>query len=412
MHRYRTITQILFVLSTLNLVLAAPIVVQKIHEARRDEMVVAKDAAAMSKKWRRMEAANPSPDASPGSMASSGHASPSEASISSSYYYPSPPLSPGTPDSGSHYLFLLDRPQHASMGPQLPASLHESASAHPSSPGPPEIPLPELQGFTPEDIPSSPGSPPTRWQGLIDPVPLPHPHSPVPVPAPAHPSSSESSVIPPSRQLMWPDWPQIEAYHSPSRNSDGSMPSLESISGASEPSHDPKPEGLAPSHHSASDGSMPSLESISGESEPSHDPNAEGLAPLHHSASDESMPSLESISGESEPLHDPMSEGLAPSYYPAPDGSIPPLESKSEGSGPLHHPMPKGLAPSHHLISVTSDGSPLPPSLPLTKLPADSAKLLNKNMIKIVAGVTIIGGIIVGGLVGSHVIHRDSQDTA
>ena len=371
MHRYRIVAQISLILSVLNLVLAAPILVQEIHEARRDEMVVAEDVAAVPK-WSRMEAPDPdlSPDASPHAMASPERASPSEASMSSGYY-PSPPLSPGSPDSGSRYLWLLDRPQL--LGLQPPASLHESASAHPSSLGPPEIPLPELQGLALEDIPSSPGSPPSRWQGLIDPAPIPHPHPPVPVP---HTSSSGSSA--PSRQLMWSDWLPTETYYSlphrpsPWHNSDGSMPSLESISGELQPSHDPMPEELAPLHHSALDGSMPSLESISGGSEPSRDPMPEGLAPSYHSASDGSMPSLESISG---------------------------------GSGPLHDPMPEGLAPSHHLTSVTSDGSP----------PPDKAEFFNKNMMKkfkIVAGMIIIGSIIVGSIAGSQIKHRDYQDTS
>ena len=279
MHRCRTVAQISLILSVLNLVLAAPILVQEIHEARRDEMIVAEDVAAVPK-WSRMEAPDLSPEASPHAMASPERGSPSEASMSSGYY-PSPPLSPGSPDSGSRYLWLLDRPQL--LGLQPPASLHESASAHPSSLGPPEIPLPELQGLALEDIPSSPGSPPSRWQGLIDPAPIPHPHPPVPVP---HTSSSGSSA--PSRQLMWSDWLPTETYYSlphrpsPWHNSDGSMPSLESISGGSEPSRDPMPEGLAPSYHSAPDGSMPSLESISGGSGPLHDSMPEGLAPSHH----------------------------------------------------------------------------------------------------------------------------------
>jgi hypothetical protein len=51
MHRYRIVAQISLILSILNLVLAAPIVVQEIHEARGDEMVVAEDVPAMPKKW-------------------------------------------------------------------------------------------------------------------------------------------------------------------------------------------------------------------------------------------------------------------------------------------------------------------------------------------------------------------------
>jgi hypothetical protein len=55
MHRYRTVAQISLTLSIINLVLAAPIVVQEIHEARGDEIVVAEgvSVAAMAKKVAR-----------------------------------------------------------------------------------------------------------------------------------------------------------------------------------------------------------------------------------------------------------------------------------------------------------------------------------------------------------------------
>lgn len=51
MHQYKIIAQIYLILSSLNLVLAAPLVVQRIHEARGDdsdlEIGTAKDVAAM-----------------------------------------------------------------------------------------------------------------------------------------------------------------------------------------------------------------------------------------------------------------------------------------------------------------------------------------------------------------------------
>jgi hypothetical protein len=40
MHRYRIVARIFLILFTLNLVFAAPVVVQKMHEARGDDMVV------------------------------------------------------------------------------------------------------------------------------------------------------------------------------------------------------------------------------------------------------------------------------------------------------------------------------------------------------------------------------------
>jgi len=62
MHRYRIVAQIFLILSilTLVLVLAAPIVVQEIHEARGgdDETVVAEDVAALPKKSPELEAAS------------------------------------------------------------------------------------------------------------------------------------------------------------------------------------------------------------------------------------------------------------------------------------------------------------------------------------------------------------------
>ncbi|KAI0271865.1 hypothetical protein BGY98DRAFT_936964 [Russula aff. rugulosa BPL654] len=85
MYRYRTVGQTspTPIHSIFNLTLADPIVVQGIHEARGDETVVAEDLAAMPKNWHR------------------------------------PPR----------------------LSPHLPASLYESASPHPSSPGLSEIPL-------------------------------------------------------------------------------------------------------------------------------------------------------------------------------------------------------------------------------------------------------------------------------
>jgi hypothetical protein len=50
MHRYRIVAQISLILSILNLVLAAPIAVQEIHEARGNKMVVAEDVAAKPNK--------------------------------------------------------------------------------------------------------------------------------------------------------------------------------------------------------------------------------------------------------------------------------------------------------------------------------------------------------------------------
>jgi hypothetical protein len=53
MHRYRIVAQISLILSILNLVLAAPIVVQETHEAHGDD-AVAEDVPAMPNKVRRV----------------------------------------------------------------------------------------------------------------------------------------------------------------------------------------------------------------------------------------------------------------------------------------------------------------------------------------------------------------------
>jgi hypothetical protein len=58
MHRYRIVAQISLILSILNLVLAAPIVVQEIHEARADEVVVAEDVPATPNMSGELEAAS------------------------------------------------------------------------------------------------------------------------------------------------------------------------------------------------------------------------------------------------------------------------------------------------------------------------------------------------------------------
>ncbi|KAI0271856.1 hypothetical protein BGY98DRAFT_1189533 [Russula aff. rugulosa BPL654] len=123
MHRYRMAAQISLILSILNLVLAATIVVQEVHEARRDELVVVEDVAAMPKKpeWRKLEAIDLSPRASsdamasPEEIASPEHGSPSEESIGSGY--PTPPVSPDRLEEALPYLWLMDRPQRMSLHP-------------------------------------------------------------------------------------------------------------------------------------------------------------------------------------------------------------------------------------------------------------------------------------------------------
>jgi hypothetical protein len=141
MHRYRIVAQISLILSILNLVLATPIVVQEIHEARVDEIVAADDVPAMPEKSDELGAASDrptSPAPSPDAIASPQHSSLSDGSMSSGY--PVPHLSSDSSDSG--YSWLLDRPPRLNLSPHPPASSDGSASPHPSSPGPSGISTP------------------------------------------------------------------------------------------------------------------------------------------------------------------------------------------------------------------------------------------------------------------------------
>jgi hypothetical protein len=98
--------------------------------------------------------------------------------------------------------------------------------------------------------------------------------------------------------------------------------------------------------------------------------------------------------------------GLSFRSPPSSSTSTDPVSGHSDGSLSTHSSSTAldGLAPSHNSIS---EGAP--PS------PPENAKFFNENMIKklkIIAGVTIIGGII-AGIAGSHIKHqhRDCQDS-
>jgi hypothetical protein len=143
MHRHRILAQILLILSILNLVLAAPVVVKEMHEARADDMVVA-DVAAMPKKSGELEVASDkstsvagtSPPPSPDAMPSTQHSSLSDELMSSGH--PSAHLSSTTSISG--YSWMLDRLPR--LSPNHPGLSHGSASPHPPNLGSPEVPLP------------------------------------------------------------------------------------------------------------------------------------------------------------------------------------------------------------------------------------------------------------------------------
>jgi hypothetical protein len=168
-------------LSVLNLVLAAPVVVREIHGTHGNEMVVAEDVAAMPKRWHELDVASdrstsprspqpgdaipspqpevgstssnpsqhedttasPQPEDGPPSSGSSQHGdamgSPQHEDELSSSGYPTPHLSSVSSESG--YSWLLDRPPR--LSPHGPAPSMETASdrlptqtlAHPDNAG-------------------------------------------------------------------------------------------------------------------------------------------------------------------------------------------------------------------------------------------------------------------------------------
>jgi hypothetical protein len=183
MHRYRIVARISLILFMLNLVLAAPAVVQEIHEARADDMVVAEPSSSSSP---HDAVADPSHDG----VAEASHDGVSEAShdgveetshdgVAEASYYdaaeasheamaspqhsssgnPTPQLSFDSSLSG--HSWLLNRPL---LSPDRPSS-HDSGSEHdlgsehdsgselsldelpPPSPSPPTETAPDDAGF-------------------------------------------------------------------------------------------------------------------------------------------------------------------------------------------------------------------------------------------------------------------------
>ncbi|KAF8494139.1 hypothetical protein F5888DRAFT_1848287 [Russula emetica] len=282
MHRYRIVAQISLILSILNLVLAAPVAVQEIHEARGDETVVAEDLVAMTKELGESEAASDkssSPPPSPDELASPQHSLLSDGSASSGY--PVPHLS--SDESVSGYSWLLDRPPR--LSPNLPGSSHEPASPHPSSSG-------SLASH-----PSSSGSLASHLSSLV----LSHVSTPEWLrellarleessPSPQHSGSlwaaTTDSYSPPERftpssshhttSLSLTDSVSVSPLHP-----DGPMNTPYTSASSATPSshHDAASDGLAPSHHdAASDGLAPSHNSISEESPSSPPENAKFLS--------------------------------------------------------------------------------------------------------------------------------------
>jgi hypothetical protein len=369
MHPYKIVAQISLIFSILNLVLTAPIVVQEIPEARGDEMVVAEDVPALSKKSDELEAASDTPTSPPpfpGAMASPQHSPLSDGSTSSGY--PVPHLLSDSSDSG--YSWLLDRPPR--LSPNLPASLHELASPRPSSSGLSEIQLPEwMQGLAPE---MPPYSHLPEWL---------HESS-----ASIHPSSPGSS------EIALPEWLQGLAPEMPP------SPHLPALL-----------QGF-PSPHASSSGSETPLPEWWQWVAPAPDiPPSPQLT-----GSDRATTETYSPSDRFTPSHHPLlSSSMDSVSWHADESMFTPYSLASGGSLSSHYfSASDGLAPSHSSISE-SEGSPSPPSPgpPPTEKPPENAKFLTEDMmkkLKIVAGVVVIGGAI-AGIAGSQIKHRDFQDS-
>jgi hypothetical protein len=159
MHRYRIVARISLILFILNLVLAAP-VVQEIHEARGDEMVVAgpsHDGVAETSHdgvagTTQDGVAEPSHDgvAEPSHDAAAEPSHDAMASPHSALGDPTPHLSFDSSLSG--HSWLLDRP---TLSPDSP-SWHDSPSSHDSdttpSPSPPTETPPHNAEFFNENM--------------------------------------------------------------------------------------------------------------------------------------------------------------------------------------------------------------------------------------------------------------------
>jgi hypothetical protein len=138
MHRQRIFAQISLILSILNLVLAAPIVVREIHEARNDVVTAEDHEEAMP---NELEASPISSRPSQDGTASPPLSPLSDGSrVSLSSY--SPEVSKELSDSD--YLFLLDRPARESLHDPLPQPQPSyTQSGVPEISPPPGPPLPD-----------------------------------------------------------------------------------------------------------------------------------------------------------------------------------------------------------------------------------------------------------------------------
>ena len=376
MHRYRIVAQISLVLSILNLVLAAPVVVQKIHETRGDEMVVVDKVAAMPKKWRELEAASyrstsprssqpddamTSPQPEVGST-SSGPSQPEDemASPQPEDAIASPQPEVGSTSSGpSQSKDAMTSPQPEDGSTSSGSSNYEDAVGY----------------FPPEDGLSSSGSS-QHEEAMASPQ-----HSDGSASSGYEYPTPHLSPAPSGSGYLWllDRPPRLSPNRPPSMHDSDSI-SARPNSGLMGMTFEqwwrlpPVPlQELTPlphGHHPLSSGTSEILPVP-----PSPQAPLQELTPLPHGPHPSS-------SGTSEILHPP----------PQPTGLDPATTE------------PEGLAPSHHLASGGSP--PLPSSLP-TETP-----LFNKEKakgVKILAGTIIVGGVI-GGIVGFEIKHQKSKD--
>ena len=456
MHRYRIIAQISLILSILNLILAAPMVLQEIHEARGDDsksktaVAEPEDVPVMPEKPDELEATSTPLPPSSDSMASPQHSSLSDGSTSSGY--PTPYLSSASSDSVSRYWWLLDRPPRLNL--DIPASLQEPA---PSTSGTSEVPLPASLHESASPQPSSSPLPAPlhaseslQPSSSLPPAPLHESTSHQPSSSPP-PESLHESAPPGSPELPFPAWYMHGLVPHRPQSPSGSGPSgwwewtpPRPSSSGSGPSEIPRPmeylelpPGITQSHHLLDwlHGLVPQIlqspawwewptphpsQAGSESSEISPPPGSDWgtsvtyspqdrFTPSHHLSSpastdlmsDESMSTVySSASGGSLSSHyySASGESLSSHYYSASGESV-----------PSHHSVAEGLSPS-----LAPDGPPPSPTSPPTETPPDDVGFFNKNVmkkIKIAAGVTIIGGIIIASITGSQIKNRDCQDS-
>ncbi|KAI0278942.1 hypothetical protein BGY98DRAFT_1096440 [Russula aff. rugulosa BPL654] len=284
-------------LSILNLVLASPIVVQEIHEARRNEMVVAEDVIAMPNKWRELEvasdrSASPSPRrprSPPDPMATPQHMSPDSPDSSYSLFY-------GLPVSSQESAY----PHRSSPGlsetssVHLPASLHEPASPHRSSTGSSETPPPWwkqwLGSETPSPhLPASSDEPAPHTSGSWSSETPAYPPALLHESTSPHRSSTGSSETPPP---WWKQWlgSETPSPHLPA-SSDEPAPHTSGSWSSETPPYSPAPLHESASLHPSGSGSseIPQYPSASGGSlsshyfSASHDLTSDGSPPSHSS---------------------------------------------------------------------------------------------------------------------------------